>query len=71
MYVADAQEKMLVEKRDRIGLKIDAAALARARKEPIHRSFVLDLTGKPAQVKVVVYDYDADRLGTASLRVRQ
>jgi VWFA-related protein len=69
VYVAEVREKMLAEKRDRIELKVDAAALARVKKELIHRTVTLAVSGKPDQIKVVVYDYDADRLGTASLRI--
>jgi len=30
----------------------------------------MNVTGHPVQAKVVVYDYDSDRLGSLSIRIR-
>jgi VWFA-related protein len=69
VFVGDAREQVLGQKSERIDLKLDANAFARVKREHILHTVTVTVTGQPAHVKVVVYDYDADRVATATLRL--
>ena len=45
------------------------ASYARVMKERFGRDFVVSVTKVPRLVKVVVYDYDADRVGSALTKI--
>jgi len=70
VFVGDAQEKRLGEKWDHIDLKLDVDAYTRVKREGIAHVVAIDVPGRPAHVKVVLYEYDADRVGTATLRLK-
>jgi hypothetical protein len=71
VFVGDVQEKPVGKKWGRIDLNLDASGYARLQREHILRSETVNVTGHPAHVKVVLYEYDVDRLATAMLRLHQ
>jgi hypothetical protein len=54
-------ERLLAERRQRLDITPT---------EKLLWNTTFDITDKPDQVKAVVYEYESDRLGTASLRIR-
>jgi VWFA-related protein len=70
VYVADVNEHLLAQQRQRIEIAADVSDAERIKKQKIQRSVTLTFSGAAAQIKAVVYDYDSDRLGTKSIRVR-
>jgi len=60
------------QKQDAIDLSFDPPAFKRLTREKIAYTTSVDVTGDPRklEVKVVVYDYTADRVGTAVARIR-
>jgi hypothetical protein len=65
VMVAD-RERLLVQRRDRI----ESVAPRNEHRENIHWQTMFDLSSAADQVKVVVFDYASDRLGTASAHIR-
>jgi hypothetical protein len=62
-------------KRDVVDLEFEPQAFARLAKEKIAYKTSMELTGSPGDpkalsVKAVVYDYTADRIGTAVVRIK-
>jgi hypothetical protein len=53
-----------------VDLKLEPATHARLRADGVVFDTTLDLTGPPRYMKVVVYDYGADRLWSVALRIR-
>ena len=70
VYVADANGAPLARKADRIEIAGNAQDLDPVRKRRIQWTTTIPVTGTPAQLKAVVYDYDSDRLGSTSLAIR-
>jgi VWFA-related protein len=70
VFVGDAGQKLIGEVWVRIDLNLDEAAHARVLRDGIVHRSIIRVAGHPRHVKVVVYDYDADRLGTASRRLQ-
>jgi VWFA-related protein len=73
VYCGDKRQDTLCERWDKAELKFDAEGLERAKKEGVPYLASVPLKDPKAQlrhVKVVVYDYAADVLGTASVRIK-
>jgi VWFA-related protein len=69
VFVADAGEKPTGTLWDQIDLRLDAATFARLARESILYTGTVSLSGPARHVKAVVYDYSADRVGTATTEV--
>lgn len=69
-FVDDAQEKRVGEKWERIDLKLGGTAVTAVKPKELLHVVIVNVTGRPAEVKVVVYEYDTDHLKVATLRPR-
>ena len=69
-FVDDAEGKVVGTTLDRIDLTFDEESLMHLRRQSIEHTAQVDLSGRPAQVRVVVYEYDTDRAGAARARIR-
>jgi hypothetical protein len=73
VYCGDKRQDTVCERWDKADLKFDGEGLERAKKEGIPYLASVPLKDPKAElrhVKVVVYDYAADVLGTASVRIK-
>jgi VWFA-related protein len=70
VFAGDGNQKLIGEAWESIYLKLDADAYARILREGVVHSLVIQLSGQPRHFKGVVYDYEADRLGTANRQLR-
>jgi hypothetical protein len=73
VYCGDRRQDMVCERWDTAELKFDPEGLERAKKEGVAYLARVPLNDPDADlryVKVVVYDYVADILGSASVRVK-
>jgi len=70
VFVGDAGQKLIGEVWERIDLNLDATAHARVLRDGIVHTSIIRVAGHPRNVKAVVYDYEADRLGTAVHRLQ-
>ena len=62
--------KILAQTRRQLNLALTDATYERAFKERFLREIRVPVTAKPQYVKVIVYDYDADRVGSALAKVK-
>lgn len=62
--------KILAQTRRQWNLALTDATFERVSKERFSREIRVPVTAKPQYVKVVVYDYDADRVGSALVKVK-
>jgi VWFA-related protein len=69
VFVGDGGQKLIGETWERIDLRLDDTAHARVLRDGIVHTTTVKITGRPLHVKAVVYDYEADRLGTAAKRL--
>jgi VWFA-related protein len=69
-FVRDGHEKVLGEQWARVDLKVDASGYARLKRDGIRHSFTVNVTGRPSQIVVVVYEYEASRGAWATANVR-
>ena len=73
VYCGDRRQETVCERWDKAELKFDAEGLERAKKEGVPYLATVPLNNAKADlrhVKVVVYDYGADILGSASVRIK-
>jgi Zn-finger domain-containing protein len=67
--IADSA-KILAQTRRKLNLALTDATYERALRERYSREIRVPVTAKPEYVKVIVYDYEADRVGSALARVK-
>ena len=70
VYAGDAKEKVLGDGSKRVNLSADAATYLDWKAAGIRQTLTLAVPQKPAFVKVIVYDYGSDRLGSAMVTVK-
>jgi hypothetical protein len=70
VFVGDAGQKLIGEVWARIDLNLDETAHARVLRDGIVHASIIRVAGRPRHIKVVIYDYEADRLGTAIRRLQ-
>jgi VWFA-related protein len=70
VYAGDARENVIGETGRRLDLSGDEATYAGWLKNGIRQSARVDVTERPQHIKVVVYDYGSDRIGSAMVVVR-
>ena len=73
VYCGDRRQEIACERWDKADLKFDLAGLERAKKEGVPYLTSVALKNPKAElryVKVVVYDYGADIVGSASVRIK-
>jgi hypothetical protein len=62
--------KILAQTRRQLNLALTDATYERAFRERFFREIRVPVTAKPQYVKVIVYDYDADRVGSTLVKVK-
>jgi hypothetical protein len=70
IFVADSRKRPIGELRKRVDLKLTPENHARLLREGVAFTGTVKTTGQPRYLKVVVYDYSVDRLGSALLDLR-
>ena len=70
VYCADGNQKPIGQTRRALNLALSDQTYARTMKERISRTIRLTVTGTPRYVKVIVYDYDADRVGSVMVKIK-
>ena len=65
VFVGGRNQRQVGEIRKRVDLKLEAASYARLKQDGVSFSATIDLTAPARYIKAVVYDYAADRLGSA------
>ncbi len=70
VYCGDGNQKIIGQTRRQLNIALTGASYERVSREGFFRDFGVAVTGKPQYVKVVVYDYDADRVGSAMVRIK-
>lgn len=64
VYCGDRDERLVGEIVTRVDLRLTVASYESAMRDPVPFSIRLQLSGDPRYVKVIVYDYASDLLGT-------
>jgi VWFA-related protein len=70
VFCADKKRRTVCEQWDKLDLKLTPEALERAKQEGLSYGARVPLTGEPRDVKVIVYEYGADVLGSTSARIQ-
>jgi VWFA-related protein len=70
VFVGNRGEDLLGEQWDVLDLRLDPDSYARLQRENLAHTVRVSFTGAPRHVKVVVYDYRGDRIGTAEREIR-
>ena len=70
IFVGTRTERQIGETRKRVDLNVAPETFARMRSEGVRFTASVDVQGEPRYVRAVVYDYQADRLGSAATRIR-
>lgn len=70
LYVADSGGRLLAQRHEQIDLADESQEIENLKKQKVRRVFRLVLPAGASQVKAVVYDYNSDRLGSASIRLQ-
>lgn len=70
VFVGARNQRQVGEVSRRIELKLEPASYARAIVEGVKFETTIAVTGQPRYLKAVVYDYAADRLGSAAVEIR-
>ncbi len=66
----DSRQRVVGSLNQQMTISLDDAHYAKAMAGGLPYVAVVPVTGAPANVKVVVYDYDADLIGTANIRAK-
>jgi VWFA-related protein len=69
IYCGDGNGKIIGETRRLLNLALTDETFARVMKERFSRELRVAVTSRPQFVKVIAYDYDADRVGSALVKV--
>lgn len=69
LYVGDSNQRQIGELRRRVEFNLTPESYARARADGVAFNATLPFEGRARHAKVVVYQYDSDRLGTAVVEV--
>jgi VWFA-related protein len=69
IYCGDGNGKVIGETRRLLNLALTDETFARVMKERFSREMRVTVTSRPQFVKVIAYDYDADRVGSALIKV--
>ncbi len=70
IYCGDRNQKMIGQTRRQLDIALTGTSYERVSREGFFRDFGVAVTGKPQYVKVVVYDYEADRVGSAMVKLK-
>jgi len=70
IYASDAKERLLGESRHKIDLKLKDENYQRYLREGIPFDVTMRAAQPPKYVKVIVYDYAADLLGSAIVKLK-
>jgi len=70
IYAADARERIVGESRHKMDLKLKEETYQRYMREGIPFEVTMRAALPPAYVKVIVYDYEADLLGSSIVKVK-
>jgi VWFA-related protein len=70
VYCADGNQKLVGQKRLRLNLSLSDATFAQVSATGVSRSIKLEVTGTPRFVKVIVFDYAANRLGSTMVKLK-
>jgi VWFA-related protein len=70
VYCGDGNEKIVGQVRRQLNIALTEATYQRASREGFFRDMGIPVTVKPRNVKVIVYDYEADRVGSALVRIK-
>jgi VWFA-related protein len=70
IYCGDGNQKMIGQTRRQLDIALTGTSYERVSREGFFRDFGVAVTGKPQYVKVVVYDYEADRVGSAMVKLK-
>jgi hypothetical protein len=70
IYVGDADEQVIGESLQDMKLSLLPETYQRALSEGLQHTLRIPVTGDPVHVKVIVYDFAADLLGSAMVRLR-
>lgn len=70
VFVGARNQRQVGELRKRVELKLEPDTYARMQKEGVKFETMIDLTGQPRYLKAVVYDYAADKLGSAVAEIK-
>jgi hypothetical protein len=70
VFVDGQDDKTLVEKRDQLELTLDAKGLERVKREWLAFTTTITAPGRPVSARVVVYEFESNRVLAAKARVR-
>lgn len=70
VFAGEGNNKQAGESRERIDVRLDATAYARVMKDGMVHRTRLKAVGRPKYLKAIVYQYDVDRLGTVTQKIR-
>jgi len=70
VFVGAPSQRLVGEIRRRVDLNLEASSFIRLQQQGVAFTGTIDLKGPGRYVKAVVYDYGADRLGSAVIEIR-
>jgi hypothetical protein len=70
IHVADRRQRPIGEAHQTIDLRLAPERVARFLADGIPFASRIPVTAEPAYLRVIVYDYSADMLGTATMKLR-
>ena len=70
VYCGDGSQKIVGETRRQLSIALTDETYERATREGFFRDLGVPVAAAPRFVKVVVYDYDADRVGSALVKIK-
>jgi len=70
IYCGDGSQKIIGQARRQLDIALTGASYETISREGFFRDFGVAVTGKPHYVKVVVYDYESDRVGSAMVKLK-
>jgi VWFA-related protein len=70
VYCGDGNQKIVGQVRRQLTIALTEATYQRASRDGFFRDMGIPVTVKPRNVKVIVYDYEADRVGSALVRIK-
>ena len=70
VFVGARNQRPVGEVRRRVELKLEPESYARMQTEGVKFETMIELTGQPRYLKAVVYDYAADKLGSAVAEIK-